>query len=165
MGKRARYFTLPAKFGPTRPPARHHGPDLHLENLRTEDDKAITISASISPDALDPIYLSGRTYYLLPDAPVGQRPYAVLRQAMVEENRHAIAQVVLHGREQTVLLRLLGNLLAMSILHLEKEITKPAAFADQMPKSVVSPEELEMTKKLIALSTPRTFDFAAYKDE
>src|SRR5260370_39641035 len=70
-------------------------------------------------------YLSGKTYYLGPDAPVGQRPYAVLRRAMVEENRYAIAQIVLHGHEQTVLLRPLGNLLAMSMLNLENEVAKP----------------------------------------
>jgi DNA end-binding protein Ku len=52
-----------------------------LDKLRTEDEKAITIRAFITPDTLDPIYLTGKTYYLVPDAPVGQRPYAVLRRA------------------------------------------------------------------------------------
>jgi DNA end-binding protein Ku len=84
---------------------------------------------------------------------------------MVEENRYAIGQVVLHGHEQTVLLRPLDNLLAMSILNLEKEITKPAAFEDQVPQAATSPEELTLTKKLIELSTPEKFTFADYKDE
>ena len=76
-----------------------------LDKLRTEDEKAININAFVSPDTLDPIYLTGKTYYLVPDAPVGQRPYSVLQKAMKEENRYAVARVVLHGREQIVLLR------------------------------------------------------------
>src|SRR5262249_45964798 len=55
-----------------------------LDKLRTEDEKAIKVSAFISPNALDPMYQSGKTYYLVPDGPVGQRPYAVLHQAMTE---------------------------------------------------------------------------------
>src|SRR5262249_45227119 len=71
-----------------------------LDKLRTEDDKAIKIDAVLEADTLDPIYSDGKTYYLVPDGPVAQRPYAVVRQAMAEEKRVALAQVVLHGREQ-----------------------------------------------------------------
>jgi DNA end-binding protein Ku len=42
-----------------------------LGMLRTEADKAINV---IQPDAIDEIYFDVRTYYLLPDGPVGQRP-------------------------------------------------------------------------------------------
>ncbi len=60
-----------------------------LEKLRTEDDKAITIDTFIEPDALDPVYLSGTTYYLLPDGPIGQKPYAVLHEGTVQQNGDA----------------------------------------------------------------------------
>jgi DNA end-binding protein Ku len=83
---------------------------------------------------------------------------------MVEENRYCVAQIVLHGHEQTVLLRPLGNLLAMSVLNLENEVAKPTAFEDQVPSSQPSPEELELAKRLIRASTAQEFDFAAYKD-
>src|ERR1022692_3197516 len=51
-----------------------------LDKLRTEDSKAITIQEFIHSDALDAMYFSGTTYYLVPDGPVGQRPYAVLHE-------------------------------------------------------------------------------------
>ena len=44
-----------------------------LEKLRTEDDKAIQIDTFINPDDLDPVYYAGKTYYLVPDGPVGQK--------------------------------------------------------------------------------------------
>src|SRR5262249_19131127 len=67
-----------------------------LDKLRTEDEKAITITTFIPPETIDPVYFSGKTYYLIPDGPVGQKPYATILQAMTEDNRHAIAQVMLH---------------------------------------------------------------------
>src|SRR5258705_541845 len=47
-----------------------------LEKLRTEDDKAITIDTFIKSGTLDPIYSTGKSYYLVPDGPVAQKPYA-----------------------------------------------------------------------------------------
>src|SRR5262249_2639514 len=83
-----------------------------IDKMRTPDDKAITVSAFVAPDAIDLMYYDERTYYLVPDGPVGQRPYGVLLQAMEEEGRYAIAQVMMHGREQLVLLRPMDKLLA-----------------------------------------------------
>jgi DNA end-binding protein Ku len=135
-----------------------------LEKLRTEDDKAIKIEAFIAADSLDPIYQNGKTYYLVPDGPVGQKPYAVIHRAMVEENRHAIAQIVLHGKEETVLVRPYERLLAMSLLSYDNEITKPAAFDEEVVTTEVAPDELKLAKTLIGAITPKKFDFAAYKD-
>lgn len=134
-----------------------------LDKLRTEDDKAIKIDKFISPDALDPMYWD-RTYYLVPDGPVGQSPFAVLRQAMVDENRYALAQVVLSGKEQIVLLRPLEQLLLMTVLSLDNEISKPTAFADQVPRVEVAPEEVKLAKTLIEASTSKTLDYSRYKD-
>ncbi len=135
-----------------------------LSKLRTEDDKAIKVNAFISADALDPVYQTGKSYYLVPDGPVGQRPYAVLHQAMAEENRHAVAQVVLHGREQTVLLRPMDRLLAMSVLSYESQVAKPSAFEEEVPEIEASADELKLAKTLINITTPKQFDFSAYKD-
>jgi DNA end-binding protein Ku len=135
-----------------------------LDKLRTEDDKAIKIDAFIGQDTLDPVYYSGKTYYLVPDGPVGHKPYAVVHQAMVEEKRYAVAQIVMHGKEQTILLRPMESLLVMSILNYDHQVTKPSTFEEEAPKTEVSPDELKLAKTLIAVSTPKKFDFSAYKD-
>jgi DNA end-binding protein Ku len=82
---------------------------------------------------------------------------------MVEEDRHAIAQVVLHGKEQTVLLRPVENLLLMTELYRESQVNKPAQFGTDVPR-VEAPEEVEMTKRLIDASTAKNFDFGKYRD-
>ena len=136
-----------------------------LEKLRTEDDKAIQIDTFIDPDALDPVYYAGKTYYLVPDGPVGQKPYTVLYEAMADENRQAIARVVMHGREQVVLLRPLGGLITMTTLSLDQQVTKPAAFTEEAPKVEVSAEEKKLAKTLVDAATTKKLDFAKYKDE
>jgi DNA end-binding protein Ku len=136
-----------------------------LEKLRTEDDKAIVIDVFIEQDALDPVYLTGKTYYLVPDGPMAQKPFAVLHEGMVQQKRNAIAQVVMHGKEQVVLLRPINGLLAIEILLYDPQITKPSTFEDEVPKQESSPEELQLIKTLIDASTDRKFDFSRYKDK
>jgi DNA end-binding protein Ku len=136
-----------------------------LDKLRSEDDKAIKIDKFISPESLDPVYQTDKSYYLVPDGPVGDRPFALIRQGMEQENRQAIAQVVLHGREQVVLLRPMGRLLLMTVLDHDNEIVKPAAFEEEAPAEAEgAPEEMKLVKTLIEASTPKKFDFSQYKD-
>ncbi len=135
-----------------------------VDKLRTADDKAIKIDAFISPDDLDPVYQSGRTYYLVPDGPVGQKPYAVLHQGMTQLKRQAIAQVVLHGKEQVVLVRPIDGVIGMTVLSHDAQITKPSAFEGETPKQEAADEEMKLIKTLIDASTKKKFDFAVYKD-
>ena len=80
------------------------------------------------------------------------------------ERCEEIAQVVLHGKEQLVLLRPMGRLLAMIVLHHDDEVAKPEAFEDEAPQVELSAEEQKLTKMLVDASTAKKFDFAKYKD-
>ena len=68
------------------------------KGAKTEDDKTISVDAFVRPDSIDPLYFSGRTYYLVPDGKVGQQPYSVIMEAMREQERYAVARVVFGGR-------------------------------------------------------------------
>src|SRR5437870_2958609 len=58
-----------------------------------------------------------------------------IHREVIRENRYAIAQVVLHGKEQLVLLRPQGRVLLMTVLDRENEVTKSSAFEEQAPKA------------------------------
>jgi DNA end-binding protein Ku len=135
-----------------------------LDKLRTEKEKAINIDAFIKADALDPAYFNGQTYYLLPDGPTGQKPYVLLRDGMAREDKHAVAIAVLRNREQLVLLRAMGELIAMELLHFAREVKKPEAFAEDVKEKEPTGKELELVNMLIKASTPKRFDFAKYED-
>ena len=59
--------------------------DEELGKLRTKSDHSVNIEGFVAPDALDPVYHAGRTYYLLPDGAVGQKPYRLLVRGMQGE--------------------------------------------------------------------------------
>jgi DNA end-binding protein Ku len=135
-----------------------------LDKLRSEDDKAVKIDAFISANAIDPAHFTGKNYYLVPDGPVGLKPFAVVYQAMTDEKRHAVAQVVMHGKEQLVVIRPLDNLFVMSVISFEHQVNKPATFADEVPPVEVAPDELNLAKMLIKSATPKMFDLSKYQD-
>jgi len=135
-----------------------------LDKLRTESDHSIQIDGFIEPRLVDPIYHSGKTYYLVPDGAVGQKPYALLRQAMKQNNLHAVAQVVLAGREQLVLLRPDGEVLIMTVLAHKSEVKSADAFKDEVAETGLSEEELKLTNLLIGATTLKEFDLGGYKD-
>jgi DNA end-binding protein Ku len=135
-----------------------------IDKMRTESDKAVNIEGFVAPDAVDPLYLTGSTYYLLPEGAVGQKPYALLHRGMVEEGRYAIAQTVLFRREHVVLLRPVGKVIGMSTLFYENQVKEGDSFADELTSPEVSPEELKLAKTLIDASGLEDFDLARYKD-
>ena len=135
-----------------------------LEKLRTPRERAIDIDAFIPPDQIDPSYFSGKSYYLLPDGPIAQKPYVLLQRLMSEENKAAVAQVVLFGHEQVVLVRAKEGMLVMSPLSYAAEVRKPAEFADEVPHVEVNPGEMKIAKSLVDAMTPEQFDFAQFKD-
>ena len=135
-----------------------------LDKLRTESDKAIQIDAFIAAGTLDPIYSNGKSYYLAPDGPVAQKGYAVLWRGMVEEKRHALAEVVMHGKEHVVWLRPVDGVIVVSQLHYDHQVTKPAALAAEVPKPEPMPQEMQLLRTLMAKCTPKQLDLAKYQD-
>jgi DNA end-binding protein Ku len=136
-----------------------------MDKLRTENDKAINIDVFIRPEDLDPVYYSGRTYYLTPDGKVGEKPYAVLQRVMGEVNRYALARVVFSGREQLALLRPVEGLLVMTLLNYDDQVRKPAAFQDEVPDTEPSAKERQLAEALVDASTAEDFDYSRYEDE
>lgn len=135
-----------------------------IEKMRTPADKAINVQAFVSPDTFDAAYLNGKHYYLLPDGPVGQKSYALLHKSMVETGKYAFAQVVFSGKEQVVIVRPMGNLLAMSMLSYQQEMKDVAEFEGEAPKVEVPAAEIGVAKSLIEMMTQEDFDFSKYRN-
>jgi len=126
-----------------------------LDRLRTEADRSINVSAFVPGASIDPIYFSGRAYYPLPDGPVGEKPYALLRQAMAEQEVCGLAQVVITSREHLVMVRSVDKLLVMNLLEYAAEVKSPDEFVEEAPSGSVNKEELKLTRMLVdALQQP-----------
>jgi DNA end-binding protein Ku len=120
-----------------------------INQLRSEADRSINVDKFIRLEQIDPVYFSGQTYYLVPDGRQGEKPYAVLQRAMSEVKVCGVAQVVITNREQLVLLRTVGRLLAASVLHYAAEIRSADSFEDNLGEGDASATEVRLAKTLI----------------
>jgi DNA end-binding protein Ku len=136
-----------------------------LAKLRKESDKAIHIEGFIDAETIEPRYHAGKTYYLLPDGVAGTKPYALLHRGMTEQRVHAIAQIVLSGREQLVLVRPMGELLAMTVLQHEKKIKPVEDFTGELGQQKLGKEEMALTDTLIGASRLADFKLGDFEDK
>ena len=135
-----------------------------LDKLRTESDKSVRIDGFIKPDQLSSIYMAGRTYYLTPDGPVGQKPYSLLMKSMEANTVCAVAEVVISQKEQVVLVRPIDGVLAMTVLIRKDEVKPASAFKDEIAETQLSEAEISLTDTLIKASMIKSFDYGHYKD-
>ena len=135
-----------------------------LDKLRTERDRSIDISKFVAAGTVEPLYHSGKNYYLLPDGPVGQKPYQLIHDVMQKQDVHAVAQVVISKKEELVLVRPIDRLLTMTVLSYAAEVKEPQSFFDELVESQGSKEEVQLTTQLIDALTTTEFDLNQYKD-
>ncbi len=135
-----------------------------LEKLRSETDHSVNVDSFVPSDSIDPALLTGKTYYLLPDGPVGQKPYQLIQDAMAGGDLHAIATVVLSKREQIVRIRPREGLLAMDVLEYKTQVKDPTSFQDELVETTLSAQEKKLTKQLIGALARKKFDPSEYKD-
>jgi DNA end-binding protein Ku len=137
--------------------------------ILTEDDMAelplpttrsIEVVQFTPAEQLDPI-LFNRSYYVEPEA-AGARAYCLLRDALEESGKIAIAQVALRQRESLAILRVREGVLVLETLLWPDEIRVPAfPFLDDDIE--VRPQELRMASSLIESMTV-DFDPEDYHD-
>lgn len=126
--------------------------EAEMEAIPVAAAKAVEIVDFVRLEQIDPIYFD-RTYYLEPGEG-GARAYALLRRAMEETGRIAIARVVIRTKESLAAIRVFAQgVLAMETMHFPEEIRSPAGLTGIMEPEL-RPQELEMATGLISsLST------------
>jgi DNA end-binding protein Ku len=65
-----------------------------LAKLRGERERAVTLEAVVPLDAIDPTYFTEKTYYLVPDGKVGQKPFALIQQCLNEDELQAVGRAL-----------------------------------------------------------------------
>ena len=137
-----------------------------IKKLRAESDQVISVDAIVGSKAISPLYYSEKTYYLLPEGEVAERPYALLHQCLADDQLEAVARVVLYGRDELVIVRPIERLLAMTALKYEAEVRRPEAFEDELgDPGKLDAEEISLTKTLLKSFAKRKFSLSSYKDE
>jgi DNA end-binding protein Ku len=135
-----------------------------LTKLRGERERAVTLDAVLSQHTIDPVYFTDKTYYLVPDGAVGQKPFALIQQCLTDGELQAVGRVVLFGREELVLVRPVDKALAMTALKFEAEVAHADTLREELEETTVTKEELKLTKTLLEAFEKPDFSLAEYKD-
>ncbi len=136
-----------------------------LDALRGKAENAVDISAFVPPEAIDPKYFDGRTYYLLPDGPLARRPYAVLLEVLAKKKLWGFAVATIANRELLLVLRVVDNALCAESLHYAAQLRGVAELGMDMELPKVDKEEVRLATMLVDASTKKDFDVTAFKDE
>jgi DNA end-binding protein Ku len=134
--------------------------DDDFADLPLPSTKAIEVLHFAPAEQLDPI-LYNKSYYVEPEG-AGARAYVLLRDALEQSGRIAVAQVALRQRESLATLRTREGVIVLETLLWPDEV-RPAAFPFLDQDIEVRPQELTMAATLIDSMTS-DFDPDAHHD-
>jgi len=134
-----------------------------FDKVALETTKSINILQFVDEEQVDPIYFD-RTYFVMPDGPVAMDGYVLIRDAIKEREKVAVAKVVLSGKEYLVAIRVKGDALIMSTLYYQDEVKSAAVFDELKYEASIGPADLELAKQLVDNQTAE-FDLSQFRDE
>jgi DNA end-binding protein Ku len=135
--------------------------DDDLESLPTVSSHEIEVVEFVPADQIDPL-LFDKSYYLEPEKKAA-KPYALLREALVQTDRMAVVRFALRQRESLALLRVRGKAIVLQTMLWPDEVREPEF--DILDADVeLRPQELTMAASLVE-SLGADFDPTDFHDE
>jgi DNA end-binding protein Ku len=135
--------------------------DEDLDQLPVATGHEIDVVEFVPSDQVDPI-LFAKSYYLEPDARAA-KPYALLREALVETDRMAIVKVALRQKETLAVLRVRDKAILLQTMLWPDEVRAPD-FATLDADVELRPQELKMAASLVE-SMAADFEPSQFTDD
>lgn len=133
-----------------------------IQKIEPVTARAMEIVEFVPQQEVDPLYFES-SYYLFPDE-AGRHAYALLREALDSTQMYGIAQVSMHNREYTVIIRPLSEEgLAIHTMFYGNEVRKIQDIG-QVNHTEVREKELELAKSLVT-SLAGKFDPSQFHDQ
>jgi len=133
--------------------------DEEIKRVAPKTAKVMELLEFVKAEQVDPIYLES-SYYMAPDEG-GEKPYALLFEALRETKYFGIAKVAMHNREHIVILRPNGKGVVLHTMFYTDEIRQVDEF--RTDTSQVKEKELALAKMLIESLTAE-FEPQKYQD-
>ncbi len=133
-----------------------------IEDVAPESAHTIEIGDFVELSDVDPIYFE-KSYYLEP-AEIGVKPFALLRRALDETGRIAVARVALRTKERLATVRTYEDTLVLETMFWPDEIRSTADLeTPEGGKATPSSREMQMARSLVESLSGR-FDPSQYQD-
>ena len=133
--------------------------DEDIKKVAPKTAKVMEILEFVKADQVDPIFLES-SYYMAPDEG-GEKPYALLFEALKQSNYYGLAKVAMHNREHILILRPGAKGILSHTMFYQDEVRQSEEF--RTDTNLVKDKELDMAKMLIS-SLEADFEPAKYHD-
>ncbi|MHB8681596.1 MAG: non-homologous end joining protein Ku [Acidimicrobiales bacterium] len=134
-----------------------------LEAVEPGRTRNVEITDFVDLTAIDPIYYQ-KSYYLSPKGEQAERAYGLLRRAMEESGKVAIATLVMRGKQYLVAVRPDPRLLVLETMYFADEVRDPASEVPGIPVQEEFTDREIATAKMLIESMASVWDPDQYRD-
>ena len=134
-----------------------------LDAIQIESNHTIEIDSFVPRDEIDRRYLD-RPYYVVPDGKAGVDAFAVIRDAMKDKDRVALARVVLTNREHVVAIEPSGKGLIATTLRYPYEVRDEDDYFHGIRTPKISKDMVELAEHILDGKAAH-FDPAKFRDD
>jgi DNA end-binding protein Ku len=134
-----------------------------LEAVQIESSHTIDIDSFVPSEEIDKRYIN-HPYYITPDGKAGLDAFAVIRDAMKNKGRVALARIVLTNREHIIAIEPLGKGLLGITLRYAYEVRDEHEYFDAIKTPKISQDMIELASHILD-SKAAHFDPSKFKDE
>jgi Ku protein len=134
-----------------------------LDAVRIESNHSIDIDSFVPRQEIDRRYLN-HPYYIAPDGKAALDAFAVIRDAMKDQDRVALARIVLTNREHVMAIEPLGKGLLGTTLRYPYELRDESDFFDDIRSPKISKDMVELAGHILDTKAAH-FDPSKFKDD
>lgn len=119
-----------------------------LEAVQIESNHTIDIDSFVPKDEIEDRYIN-QPYYIAPDGKAGIDAFAVIRDAMKNKGRVALARIVLTNREHIIAIGPLGKGLLGITLRYPYEMRDEHEYFDDIKEPKISKDMIELASHIL----------------
>jgi DNA end-binding protein Ku len=134
-----------------------------LEAVQIESSHTIDIDSFVPKDEIDKRYIN-HPYYIAPDGKAGIDAFTVIRDAMKNKDRVALARIVLTNREHIIAIEPLGKGLLGITLRYPYEVRDEREYFDDIKTPKISKDMIELASHILD-SKAAHFDPSKFSDQ
>lgn len=137
--------------------------DEELDAVQVESTHTVEIEGFVPRAEIDQRYLN-KPYYIAPGGKAGAEAFAVIRDAMKDKDRVALARIVITNREHIIALEPLGKGLMGTTLHYEDEVRDESKVFAKIKTPKIAKDMVSLAAHILD-SKAMHFDPSKFKDE
>jgi DNA end-binding protein Ku len=139
------------------------GVSAELKAIQVESTRTVDIEGFVPRADIDKRYLD-KPYYIAPNGKTGAEAFVVIRDAMQDEERVALARIVMAHREHMIMLEPLGKGLLGTTLRFDYEVRNEKEYFSEIPSPRITRDMVSLASHILQTKATK-FDPGKFKDE